>query len=85
MLKDHAHVFADRGNVGVFGCGVYAVDEDLAAGGRLQEIDAAQQGGLPEPDGPMMATTSPLAIFQRNILEYFQILKFFRDMFDLNH
>lgn len=40
---------------------------------------------LPEPDGPNDGDDLPLGNFQRNILEHFQILKFFRDMFDLNH
>jgi hypothetical protein len=34
-------------------------DPDLAAGDPLDPGQAAQQGGLPEPDGPSSTTNAP--------------------------
>ena len=46
MLEHHAYLLSDRPDVLPFLCDAGAVHPDLAAGGRLQKVDAAQQRGF---------------------------------------
>jgi len=40
---------------------------------------------FPEPEGPRIQTTSPVLISKINALQYFQISKYFMDIFIFNH
>ena len=59
LLEDHADVAAHRTQPRLPAPSpVHAVEEDLAALGIHQPVDAPDEGGLPAPEGPMMAKKS---------------------------
>ena len=48
---------------------IHAVKDDLPAGGMLQQVQAAQEGGFAaDPEGPMTTTTSPRSNLRGNVV-----------------
>ena len=59
-LEHHANVLAQLIHVHMVGGEVGPLEPHVAGVRRFKQIDAAQKGSnLPEPDAPMMVTTSP--------------------------
>ena len=44
------------------------IDRDCALGKRLQAVNAFDKRALPEPEGPQITTTSPLAMVIEQLL-----------------
>lgn len=62
MLKHHSEVLSNFIDVCFLIGNLFLLYPDLSGGRFLQQIHAAQKVDFPEPDGPMMATTSPALI-----------------------
>ena len=70
LLEDHADPRAQLVDVGVGVGDLVALDEDLALGGRLQHVDAAQQGRLARSGGADHADDLALLDVEVDALEH---------------
>lgn len=59
MLEHHADVLTRLVDVRFRVIDILVMYEHPACRNVLQSVDAAQEGALPEPEGPMTQTTSP--------------------------
>ncbi len=58
MLEYHSHLLPVYVYIHFFIRQIHIVEINFAAAWNLQKIQAAQQRAFPEPDGPIMDTTS---------------------------
>ena len=70
LLEDHADPGAQLVDVGVGVGDLLALDEDLAAGGDLEQVDAAQQRGLAGARRADDAHDLPVADVEVDALEH---------------
>ncbi len=59
LLEHHTRFTANQALINFRIVNLQAIDNQIAGGDFFQFVDAAQQVDLPEPDGPIITTTSP--------------------------
>ena len=81
MLKHHAYVAAQLGQIGFGVVQGNAINGNFTFLKRLKRVDGLIRVDLPEPDGPHTTTTSPLLMEVEQLLstctEQYHLLTFF--------
>ena len=62
LLEYHSDLLTMTVDIHLGICDVGSLKEDFSPGRLLKEIQERRNVDLPQPDGPIMATTSPLRI-----------------------